>query len=159
MFLALLLVTLVGAGLHIFRSKPSREGAGELLLVWILVGYCGLPMVLVALGGLIRPDAAAEILGFPAGNPFQAFLFWGYLGMSILALLAVRYRGGYLIGPAIVWGVFFTGATGIHLHQPMHGGGHSGVAMILLTHLMIVVLLATGLAMSGVLKGRGGLEA
>ena len=151
MFLILLVVVLVAAGIHVAWGGGSRQRAGELLLLWVLVGYCGAPMIVVAVAGLARPDAMADILGFPPGNPFQTFLLVAYLGMSVLSVLALRYRGAYLIGPGVVWSVFFVGATWIHLHQPGHVGGHGNVLMILATHLLISVLLVAGLVMSGVL--------
>lgn len=156
MFLILLLVVLLGAGIHIARSAGgSRERAGELLLLWVLVGYCGVPMLVISLGGLAYPGRAAGTLGFPAGNPFQTFLLVAYLGMSVLSLLSLRYRGAYLLGPAVLWGVFFLGATAIHLHHPSHGGGHGGALWIVATHALISVVLAAGLAMSGVLRRPG----
>ena len=158
MFLSILIVVLIGATVQLLRSGPrTSQRTGRLLLVWVLAGYCGVPMLVVSVANLARPDLAPDLLGFPAGNPFQTFLGWASLGMSLIATLVVRYRDHYLIGPAIVWAVFFAGATGIHLGE-LDGRGaltHGGLLGIFATHGLISVLLVTGMLMSGVLR-RGG---
>lgn len=157
MFFLLLVVLLVAAAVHIARLETrTPERAGELLLVWVLIGYCGLPMLAVSALALLRPDAVASMLGFPAGNPFQTFLGWAYLGMSAAATLALRYRGPYLIGPAIAWSAFFAGATFIHLGEAQGGGGPGHVHALLIfgSHGLVTVVLLGGLAASGLLASR-----
>lgn len=128
-----------------------RERAGELILLYVLVGYCGIPMVGVSVAALVQPERAAEILGFPAGNPFQHFAMVAYLGMSLQAVLALRYRGRYLIGPALCWSVFFLGATVIHLADFASRGhlDHEHALAIFVTHGLVSVVLMGGLALSG----------
>lgn len=157
MFLLLLAVVLIAAAVHVVRM-PDRttERASELVMRYLLVGYCGIPMVVVALLVLLHPHEAAEYLGFAEGSPFQAFMGWAYLGLSLSAALALVYRGMYLIGPAIGWIVFFAGATAIHLETGHHGSmSHAYVLHVLGTHGLISVLLATALVMSGLLRRRG----
>lgn len=147
MFALLLGAVLVAAGIHIARlAVRTTERMAEVALRWLLVGYCGIPMVAVSIFLLARPDGAAEILGFTPGNPFQAFLGWAYLGMSLIAAGALRYRGTYLVGPAVCWAVFFAGATAVHLGGA-HGGAttHVEALRILATHGLISVLLAVAL--------------
>lgn len=158
MFLALLLLLLLGAAVHFLRSpKRNAERAGTLLLVWVLVGYCGVPMLAIAVANLADPALAPGHLGFPAGNPFQLFLGWAYLGMAIVATLAALYRGSYLIGPALVWAVFFAGATAVHLADAAGRSAltHGNAAGVFMTHGLISVLLVGGLLTSGALRARG----
>lgn len=157
MFLYLLLAVLLGAALHIgLGGDRSMRRAGELGLVWLLAGYCGIPMVVVSLLGLVHAHEVAHHLGFPADNPFQHFLTVAYLGMSVIAVLAIRFRGVYLLGPAVVWAIFFAGATFVHLSQPAGTGtvDHGNVLFVFATHGLISVLLVAGLLASGVLKSR-----
>lgn len=158
MFLLLLLAVLVGAGVHVAIVKDrSMRRVGEIVVVWVLVGYCGIPMVFISAAGLIHPEGLAMHLGFPTGNPFQTFMTVAYLGMAIIAVLAVKLRGVYLVAPVVSWSVFFTGATFIHLHVS-NGGGHvgHGVALgILGTHGLIAVILVAGLVMSQAWKQAG----
>jgi uncharacterized membrane protein len=157
MFVALLVVLLVAAAVHItqLKERTPRRG-GEIMLLYLLVGYCGIPMLLVSVAMLVWPAHVAAHLGFPAGNPFQAFLAVAYLGMSLLSVLTLRYRGAFVIGPAIIWTVFFAGATVIHLRDFHHRGAltHGGVLVIFTTHGLIAVLLAGALLMSGLLTKR-----
>ena len=84
MFLYLLLALVAGWSIHVARMKNrTLQRAGEVGLLYILVGYCGLPILAVSIGSLARPDRAAAILGFPAGNPFQDFVGYALLGMSV----------------------------------------------------------------------------
>lgn len=154
MFFLLLAGLLIAAAAHIARLEPrTRERAGEILLLWVLIGYCGLPMLGVSALTLLRPETVSSMLGLPAGNPFQTFLGWSYLGMSIVATLSIRYRGGYLIGPAIAWSVFFAGATFIHFGE-VHGGRltHLGALVIFGSHGLVTVVLLTGLVASRLLS-------
>ena len=160
MFLYILGVVVAGAAVHTALLKErTRERMGEIALLWVLVGYCGVPMLVVSAISLHHSHLVADWLGFPPHNPFQTFLSVAYLGMSLVALLALRYRGTYLIGPAVVWATFFAGATLIHLGHPHgggpHEGGHGGVLAIFATHGLISVLLVAGLVASGVLRRRG----
>ena len=155
MFLILLMLVLIAAAAQLlFAGARTLERAGMLLLVWLLVGYCGVPMLVVATVNLARPGLAPELLGFPAGNPFQTFLGWAYLGMAVAATMGLLYRDRYLLGPAVIWAIFFSGATAIHLHEAGSSAGltHGGGIFIFATHGLISVLLATGVLMSGLLR-------
>lgn len=155
MFVWLLVALLAAAAGHIALSKTrSPQEIARIVLLYVLVGYCGVPMVLVGVASLLWPGHVATHLGFPAGNPFQDFLTVAYLGMALLALLAVRYRGTFLIGPAVCWTVFFTGATVIHLRDFHHRGvlTHESALAIFVTHGLVAVLLASALVLSGLLK-------
>ena len=119
-------------------------------LSYLLVGYCGIPMVLVSWWCLARPGEAASGLGFPPGGPFEQFFAVAYLGMSITSLLAPFLRRSYVIGPAVCWAVFFAGATAIHFmdesaHQTLT---HGSALAIFATHGLISLLLLIALFMS-----------
>lgn len=155
MFIVLLVLVLAAAGVHIARMK-ERTGrrVGETLLLYLLVGYCGVPMLVVSGALLAAPDHVAGILGFPAGNPFQAFLGVAYLGISVLAVLTLRYRGTFLIAPALAWAIFFGGATAIHFVDfgQREALTHAGMLEIFASHGLISVLLVGALLASGLLK-------
>lgn len=157
MFLPLLMLLIVAASAHvaIIKSRPVSRVA-RIFLLYILVGYCGIPMVLVAVWCLMSPGEAASTLGFPPGGAFQTFFAVAYLGMSIISLLAPFYRRSFLIGPTVCWAVFFAGATVIHFKDAGANGGlsHGGMLMIFATHGLISILLMIGLVASGVWKER-----
>lgn len=144
MFLLLLIGLAVAAAIHASRlEERTPRRVAEIGLVWLLVGYCGVPMVAVAIGVLVFPERAAEILGHPAGNPFQSFLGFAYLGMALAATLAARYRRDYLIGPSVAWAVFFAGATWVHVADS--GGlaamGPHALLHVFASHALVSILL------------------
>lgn len=150
-FLYLLLLLLVAGGVHIALLRPrSVKRAGEVSLLYLLIGYCGVPQVALAIWSLTNPDRVATILGFPTGNPFQTFLAVAFLGMGLIAVLTAFYGGSFRAAAAIVWAVFFAGANFIHTGQGSHS--HAAAFHIFLTHLLIALLLAGALLASGLLK-------
>lgn len=147
MFLLLLAALLVAATVHSLLAAPrSRQRSGELFLLYLLVGYCGLPMLAVSLGVLVTPERIAEM--FPVGppTPLLSFFGWAYLGMSLLAILALRYRGSYLVGAVLCWSVYWAGATMVHLHAPDHPTSHAGALVVFAVHGLVAVLLVAALA-------------
>jgi hypothetical protein len=151
MFLILLLLLAVAAAAHtvVGKERTLTRGA-RLFLIYLLVGYCGIPMVLVGIWCIARPGEAAASFGFPPGGEFQTFFAVAYLGMSIISLLAPFLRRSYLVGPAVCWAVFFAGATAIHFgHENVHGGlTHGSMLAIFATHGLISVLLLASLLAS-----------
>jgi hypothetical protein len=157
-FLAVLLVVLAGAAIHIAVEKERTiRRAAELYLLWILVGYCGVATLGHSVVSLTLPLLIAKHHGFPASTPYQQFASVVLLAMSVASLLTLRYRGRYVIGPAVSWAVFFAGATFVHLNDGGAGGiTHGGVMMIFATHGLIAFLLGAALLASGVLSGEPG---
>jgi hypothetical protein len=142
---------LLAAAIHAaLRADRSPAKVAELGLLYLLVGYCGVPMLAVSLGALLNPQGAAAILGFTTG-PLLSFFAWAYLGMSIIALLSLRYRGTYLVAPVVVWAVYLLGATQVHLQGTTQAGGHlhAGPLEVFASHGLIAVLLLVALAVSG----------
>lgn len=143
MFQILLLLVLAAWGAHLSR-RGDREGAGELLLRYLLVGYCGVPMLIVALLVLVHPHEMAHVIGVEPDHPSTVFLGWAYLGMATIATLSTRFAGAYLVAPTLVWATFLAGATFVHL-GPMAGagthGGHLGVLEIFTAHGLVSLLL------------------
>lgn len=151
MFLIILALVLVGAAVHVavLGGDRSRERVGELVLRWTLVGYCGLPMLVVAGMLLVHPHETAEAFSFPPDNPIAVFFGWAYLGMALSAALSIRFRGPYLVAPALIWAIFFLGATFVHLGEGHGGGTHAGALAIVATHGLISAILLGALAVSG----------
>lgn len=152
-FHVVLALVVVAFAVHVLRLRTrSPSTVGETLLLWVLVGYCGVPMLAFMLYGLLHPRELAALTGFPPDSPFQVFTTWALLGMSVAAILAPRYRGAYLVGPSVAWAIFFGGATFIHLRQYAAAGSldHGLALLVFATHGLISILLLGGLAASGV---------
>lgn len=160
-FHLVLVLVLAAAGLHVARlSSRSSERVGETILIWVLVGYCGIPMIGFMGFGLMHPHELAELTGFDPGSPFQIFTTWALLGMGVAAALAFRFRGSYLMGPALAWAIFFLGATSIHLGQlgADDALSHTNMLLVFATHGLISVILLGALWASGVWRVAGAAE-
>lgn len=152
-FHLVLALAIVGAAIHVTRlAVRSSDRVGETVLVWVLVAYCGVPMVGFMAYGLMHPVEFAGITGFEPGSPFQTFVTWALLGMGVSATAALRYRGAYLVGPSLAWAIFFIGATSIHFQQYRASGDltHGSMLMIFTTHGLISIILLGALVMSRV---------
>lgn len=157
MFVILILLLLLGTAIHYrLSAERTRRRAAELTLVYVLVGYCGVPMVAVAIWSLLSPDQAARGLGLAPGGTFQQFFGFAYLGLSLIAVMAIWYRGAFLLGPGVAWSVYWAGATIVHVLEAAGQGTLSwkNGLLIFATHGLIAVLLLTGLLLSGLLKRR-----
>lgn len=136
MFL-LLAVVLAAAGFAhgaLVRS-PLARGV-ELALVYLVAGYFGLMMLGVGLFCLVAPERAAAMLGAEPGSPFEPFTGWAFCGMAVAALLAVRFRGAYLVGPVVAWSLYCFGAVQVHWVEYSAAGSLSlrFAAVIVLEH-------------------------
>lgn len=154
MFLLILLAVLLAATIHVARM--SRRGGGraaEVVLLYLLVGYCGLPMLVLSVVGLASPEYAVELFGIPGRN-VQGAVALTFLAMSLIAVMALRYRGTYLIAPAVAWAVALGGGTFFHLHDP-GARTHGGALALFATHGLIGILLVAALLWSGLLKEPG----
>lgn len=158
MFVFLLAALLVAAAIHVaLVQERTINRIGRTVLLYILVGYCGVPMVVVSAGSLANPEIAHHLAGSSAGGPFVGFTVWALLGMSMLSLLVLWYRGTFLIAPAVCWAVFFGGATAVHLKQFGAEGTltHGSLLAIFASHGLVSLLIVVALVSSGVLKQRG----
>lgn len=153
MFVILLALLTAAWAVHAYRLESrTASRAGELLLRYLLVGYCGIPMLAVAGLVLIHPHEMAHIIGVEPDHPSTLFLGWAYLGMAAVATLALRFRGSYLVAPTVLWATFFAGATWVHL-GPMAGAGghgHVGVLVIFAAHGLVSLLLVGSAWSAGV---------
>jgi hypothetical protein len=156
-FVFLLAVLLLAASVHIaMMQERTIPRIAHIVLLYLLVGYCGVPMLAVSVWALVSPEHAAASLGFTAAGPLLAFFGYAYLGMSLLSLLALRYRHTFLIGPVVVWAVYLGGATLVHLkaYGERAAHTHGGALEIFASHGLIAVLLVAALLASGLLKER-----
>jgi hypothetical protein len=144
----LLLVVLVCAGIahaRLTRSTGAPRTA-EWVLIYLLVGYCGIAQLLVGGAAFGSPEIMRHLARVSDVGELMPWFASMYVGAAIVALLAVRMRGDYLIAPVILWSVFFAGATWAHLHtETVHGRqpGLHGTVWILAGHGLVSVVLVT----------------
>lgn len=152
MFQLALLVLIVAAVLHyLLSSERNHQRFGSLLTRWVLVGYCGLPMLAVGYLALSNGPETAAYFGFADAGPMLTFLGLTFLGLSLIAIHGGIVGGRYLFGPTVAWGVYWVGATFVHFHAEAAGSGmdHGEVWAVLVSHGLVGVLLLAGLVLSG----------
>jgi hypothetical protein len=145
MFLALLAGLLLAGLVHARLQRPVPPGrTSELVLVYVLVGYCGVMQVFIGSAMFVVPDRVAALVGVPVGNPIEIWTAALVLGAGIVATLTVRLRGDYLIAPVVIWAIFFLAASYAHLQvDVVHGRTASAgrIAWLLATHALVSLVL------------------
>jgi Family of unknown function (DUF6790) len=140
----LILAALMVAGA--VHAQLTRRRAAELMLIYVLAGYCGVLMFAVGLVAIINPDwVAINMAQVPPGNPVMIWAGFFFLGLSVVAMMTIWFRGAFLAAPVIAWSVYWAGATYAHLVADQQNGhavtpglffatfvGHGLVALILL---------------------------
>ncbi len=148
-FTYVLLLLLAGAAVHIAKLPHRSPARGaEVLMRYLLVGYCGVPMLAVSLWALLSPDVVARMFGVGAPGPLLGFFGYAYLGMSLVAILTLWYGGAFLVAATVIWAVYLGGATVVHLTQFGHPSAGNAVEIVA-SHGLIAVLLVTALIVSG----------
>lgn len=147
MFVVLLLL-LVGAGVLHARvtGSTATPRTAECVLIYVLVGYCGAAQLLVGGSAFVSTDVALHLARVTDVGEMMPWFASLYVGAAIVALLAVRLRGTYLIAPVILWAVFFAGATWAHLHtEAAHGRvpGLHGTLWIFAAHGLVSLVLVS----------------
>ena len=125
LWIAILALSLIAAAVHTrvdARRPGPRRGASELFLVYMLAGYYGVGMLLSAFVHLTNPRGIADLKAWPASEPFQALYAFALLGLAASAFLGVRWRGRYLLGPAIAGSVLLLGGAYIHGSEILRAG-------------------------------------
>lgn len=146
-----LIVTLIGAVLHLFLSKAERTKNRiiEILLLWILVVMIGLGSIWAFMGHVFMADMVAAMIGWPAGNPFQLEVGIANLSYGILGLLCWKFRDNFWTATVIAVSTFYLGDAYIHVVNMMQTGnmapGNAGYALymdIIVPIVLIVLLIA-----------------
>lgn len=116
MWFALLILSLVAAGIHL-NSRPARPKAAsaELVLVYLLAGYCGFAQILRSIAVLVRGQPLMGHVQFTPGDPAVMWLGFFGLGCGLIGALSIWRRGSFLLAPVLVWAIFWTGTTLAHI--------------------------------------------
>ncbi len=112
-------VSLVVAGVHLYRDRQPRTGRriAEVVLLWLLVIDIGIGGVFGFIGHTVFAERAAASIGWPAGNPFQFEVAVGNLSLGTLGILCYWLRGNFWIATVIGSSVFLLGAAAGHIQQ------------------------------------------
>jgi hypothetical protein len=117
----------------------------EMLLVYVLVGLCGVQEIVLGAAILLTGGRVLLHFGFQPGSQ-PTFVWDSFLlfGGGTISILAIWKRDSYLLAPVIMWSVFFAGATYAHIQLNWTNGyppTWTSMAGIFATHGLISVLL------------------
>ncbi|UCF28905.1 MAG: hypothetical protein JSW42_04285, partial [Chloroflexota bacterium] len=112
---SILPLLVAGAQMVLDKSTNTRERKLELFLIYLFsLGVAG-----SGIAGFIShffiSDLVAELIGWPAGNPFQLEVAFANLMLGVLGLIAAGRRDGFREATVIAVTVFGVGATVVHL--------------------------------------------
>jgi hypothetical protein len=115
---ASVVIMVVGAGIHLLLDKRPRTFSRvvEILLVWLLV-IGGAQTLLAGLSHLLIPATAAASIGWAPGSPFQFEVGVGDVGLGVVGLMCIWYRGGFWLASGTAASIFSFGAGVGHVYQ------------------------------------------
>ncbi|HTX61333.1 MAG TPA: DUF6790 family protein [Methanobacterium sp.] len=146
-----LIITIIGAILHLFLTKTPRtvNRAFEVFLVWFLFVMVGIGSIWAFIGHVFMSDVIAATIGWPAGNPFQLEVGVANLTYGVLGILCLKFRDNFQLATVIAVSIFYLGAAYIHVTNIMQTGnlapGNAGYALyidILVPIILIILLTA-----------------
>ena len=117
LFVFVLLAVVVAATVHaLVGSRPNAAGRSvvELFMVYLLAGYYGFAMLLAAFIHLTRPEAIADLKGWPVSRPVQTLYAFALFGLAASSILTIWFRGSYLLAPAISGSLLLLGGAYVH---------------------------------------------
>lgn len=114
----LILALIITAFQKVYRKK-SFITAFLLSLIVLTVGFTGL---WAFMGHYFKADMVAQGIGWPTGNPFQKEVAFTNLGIGILGILCIWFRGNFWLATIIMNSVFLLGASSIHIKDIVEKG-------------------------------------
>ena len=109
----LILSIIVASGYVIF----FKTNLIETFLISLLVINYGIGGLWAFMGHYFRADQTAKFIGWPAGNPFQKEIAFTNLAFGIMGILALFFRGNYLIAAVLGPSIFLFGAASVHIKE------------------------------------------
>jgi hypothetical protein len=153
-----ILITLIGAVLHLFLSKApkTKNRVFEVFLLWFLLIIVGIGSIWAFIGHVFMSNTIAAMIGWPAGNPFQLEVGIANLSYGILGILCWKFRDNFQTATVIAISVFYFGAAYVHIVNIMQTGnmapGNAGYALyidILIPIILICLLIAYNMTKNG----------
>lgn len=120
-------LALILALVNIVLAKKTRTAVLviELVLLYQLVIAVGLMGLMAAYGHTVNADQTATMIGWPTGSPFQFEVAMCNLGLGVLGLLCIFFRGNFWLATVIYTSVFFWGCAVGHFRDALIKGNFS----------------------------------
>lgn len=121
--IAILSVLLPLLHLRISSGVRTRDSIVHLMLLYALVLDVGvIGFVLGFISHIFFPDQAADMIGWPRGNPFQFEVGLHDGAWGVLGFLCIWIGGSFWTATGLGWSLFMLGASFGHLVQTLREG-------------------------------------
>jgi hypothetical protein len=142
--LLFLLIALFGAAIQLLiqRRGLTAQRMLEVLLLWLLVVPIGIGSIVGALAHMFIPDQVATSIGWGTGSPFQLENAFGDLGVGVLGVLCIWFRGSFWTATVIMASISLLGDAYGHIYQLVahHDTAPNNSGVILYTDIIVPLL-------------------
>lgn len=116
-------LTFIAIVAHIlFLKQRSLKNILEVILLYLLVITVGLGTLLAGLMHVFNGPATAQMIGWPAGSPFQYEVGVADIAFGLLGVLCLFFRGKFWLAAIIANSVFLIGAMAGHIRSLAESG-------------------------------------
>ncbi len=116
-FLLLWVVGIISAIVHFFITgfPDSTSEICTILLLYQFIVTFGLVGIIGVIVNIVKADSTAKQLGWP-GGPFQIKYGFSQLGLGVMGIMAIWFRGAFWIG--VLVNMYIYGLSGFwsHIH-------------------------------------------
>jgi hypothetical protein len=109
------------AHLTVSKQKMTARLMVKVLLAYILPLNIGIAGVLAFIAHAFYGPQTAELIGWPADNPFQMEIAMANLGLGVTGLLCIWMRKGFWLACALFAAIFSWGAAYVHIIEMAKG--------------------------------------
>lgn len=114
-------IALILAFIHLSRMKKRTTAKTiEILLVYLVVFNIGIQGIFAGFFQAFQGQKTAALIGFTY-SPFEWELAFSNIGIGVAALLAIFWRGRYILAPIITNTIFIYAAAYGHFVQAAKG--------------------------------------
>ncbi len=145
MFFFLLGIASFAIIVHLLLMKQRTAGkAVEIILLYLLVFVFGAGSVLAGLMHVFNGPATAQMIGWPAGSPFQYEVGVADIAFGLVCMLALIFRGSYWLAAILANSIFLFGALIGHIRDLIAAGNTAAYNIgpnIILSDLILPLLM------------------
>jgi hypothetical protein len=117
-------LTVCAVLIHLWLMKKPRtlRNVLEVVLLYSLVILFGAGSLIAGLMHVFNGPATAQLIGWPAGSPFQFEVGVADISFGLVCILAFWFRGSYWLAAILANSFFLFGAMIGHLRDTMTSG-------------------------------------
>jgi len=117
-------LTLSAIAVHfaLMRKPRTLHNVLEIIILYLLVIVFGLGSLLAGLMHVFNGPATAQMIGWPAGSPFQYEVGVADISFGLVCILALFFRGSYWLAAILANSFFLLGAMIGHVHDYLAAG-------------------------------------